>query len=197
MSPIGRQSSPSDHASTEASTSAALVLSSPSASTLALLSISQDITALLSLSLEATASALHDWARSSLLTVGLGRGQVVKPTTPAERGRCESGRGLAVVLVNANEREYPAAVPAELHADTVPSYRPIPQPPSRQIRLYSLPPTPSTRYLPFLNNVRSLLIPPTCMVINAEKAQAVLPYSPGRYSPHPDRPGFTTSTIPI
>lgn len=86
-------------------------LSSTSPSTLALLSIAQDITALVSLSVEATASLVHDWFRSSLLTIGIGRGQVVRYVPPAAKtykarqGRGESGRGLAVVVIGAVERE--------------------------------------------------------------------------------------------
>jgi hypothetical protein len=91
------------------SSSNIVALSAPSASTLALLSITQDLTALISLSVEATASLVHDWFRSSLLSIGLSRGQLVHhagvqpQAQKASQGRGESGRGLAVVVVGAAE----------------------------------------------------------------------------------------------
>lgn len=80
----------------------------PSPSTLALLSLTQDITALISLSLEATASVVHDWFRSALGMVGAGDVVQYRPR-PEVRKRSvgEAGRGLAVVVVGANEGKSP------------------------------------------------------------------------------------------
>lgn len=72
-----------------------------SPSTLALLSLSQDITALISLSLEATASLAHDWYRSTLGFVGLGRLAPFQPERSLVKG--ETGRGLAIVVLGAHE----------------------------------------------------------------------------------------------
>lgn len=75
-----------------------------SPSTLALLSLTQDITALISLSVEATTSLVHHWFRSALGLVGGGE---VVPYQPRGESRSkpggEAGRGLAVVVVGANE----------------------------------------------------------------------------------------------
>jgi hypothetical protein len=81
--------------------------SSSSASTLALLSLTQDITALISLSLEGTASWVHDWFRSTLGIVGLGEVVPYNPQRTVDRAnvRVQEGRGLAVVVVGASERE--------------------------------------------------------------------------------------------
>ncbi|WVQ78838.1 hypothetical protein IAT38_000929 [Cryptococcus sp. DSM 104549] len=72
-----------------------------SPSTTALLALTQDISALLSLSFEATASTVHDWFRSGLGTIGIG--EVVPAESGEYRGKGESGRGLAVVIVGASE----------------------------------------------------------------------------------------------
>jgi hypothetical protein len=93
----------------ESSGSANTVATSPSASTLALLSLTRDITALISLSVEATASLVHDWFRSTLLNIGLSRGQVVRYVplpTSQPYSRSESGRGLAIVVLGAAEGMY-------------------------------------------------------------------------------------------
>lgn len=75
-----------------------------SPSTLALLSLTQDITALISLSVEATASLVHDWVKSALGMVGAGEVVRYQPRGEAKsRVGGESGRGLAVVVVGANE----------------------------------------------------------------------------------------------
>lgn len=103
----GPSSSQGDQA--QPTSSSLTVTAPPSPFTLALLSLTQDITALVSLSLEATASLVHDWFRTSLLSIGIGRGQVVRYVPPAAQsskkgsGRGESGRGLAVVVVGAEE----------------------------------------------------------------------------------------------
>jgi hypothetical protein len=73
-----------------------------SPSTLALLSLTQDITALISLSIEATTSLVHDLFKSALGIVG--GGEVVRYQARGEKkSGGEAGRGLAVVVVGANE----------------------------------------------------------------------------------------------
>ena len=76
-------------------------------SSLAFLSLSQDITALISLSLEATASLVHDWFRTTLSTAGLGDLVPSRRDEPVERAKLQGGggRGMAVVVVGANEGE--------------------------------------------------------------------------------------------
>jgi hypothetical protein len=75
-----------------------------SPSTLALLSLTQDVTALISLSIEATTSLVHDWFKSAIGLVG--GGEVVRYQPRGEsrsKPGGEAGRGLAVVVVGANE----------------------------------------------------------------------------------------------
>lgn len=83
-----------------------LPTASPSPSTQALISLTQDISALVSLSLEATASLVHDWFRASLCSIGLGGGEG-GPRPVRRRGgqKGENGRGYAVVVIGAVERE--------------------------------------------------------------------------------------------
>ena len=76
--------------------------SSLSPSTLALLSLTQDITALISLSIEATTSLVHDLFKSALGIVGGGEVVRYQPRGEKKVGG-EAGRGLAVVVVGANE----------------------------------------------------------------------------------------------
>ena len=76
--------------------------SSLSPSTLALLSLTQDITALISLSIEATTSLVHDLFKSALGIVGGGEVVRYQPRGEKKLGG-EAGRGLAVVVVGANE----------------------------------------------------------------------------------------------
>jgi hypothetical protein len=73
-----------------------------SPSTLALLSLTQDITALISLSIEATTSLVHDLFKSALGIVGGGEVVRYQPRGEKKLGG-EAGRGLAVVVVGANE----------------------------------------------------------------------------------------------
>jgi len=73
-----------------------------SPSTLALLSLTQDITALISLSIEATTSLVHDLFKSALGIVGGGEVVRYQPRGEKKLGG-EAGRGLAVVIVGANE----------------------------------------------------------------------------------------------
>jgi hypothetical protein len=73
-----------------------------SPSTLALLSLTQDITALISLSIEATTSLVHDLFKSALGIVGGGEVVRYQPRGEKKVGG-EAGRGLAVVVVGANE----------------------------------------------------------------------------------------------
>ncbi|ORY29787.1 hypothetical protein BCR39DRAFT_531021 [Naematelia encephala] len=77
-----------------------------SPSTQALISLSQDITALISLSVEAGASLVNDWFRSTLGLIGLGEVVQYSPGTndsTKPKGRGESVRGLAIVVVGASE----------------------------------------------------------------------------------------------
>lgn len=95
-----------DEVKSPMSDSSTLSDTGPSPSTLALLSLTQDITALISLSVEATASVVHDWFKSALGLVGAGDAVRYQPRgTPKTRTGGEAGRGLAVVIVGANERE--------------------------------------------------------------------------------------------
>lgn len=88
------------------SDSSKLVDTGPSPSTLALLSLTQDITALISLSVEATTSVVHDWFKSALGLVGAGDVVRYQPRGAVKtRAGGEAGRGLAVVVVGANEGE--------------------------------------------------------------------------------------------
>jgi hypothetical protein len=92
--PMSRYGSPASSSSTE---------SSLSPSTLALLSLTQDITALISISIEATTSLVHDLFKSALGVVG--GGEIVRYQPRGEKRKVggEAGRGLAVVVVGANE----------------------------------------------------------------------------------------------
>jgi hypothetical protein len=90
--PMSRYDSPNSSSSESAL--------SPSA--LALLSLTQDITALISLSIEATTSLVHDLFKSALGIVGGGEVVRYQPRGEKKLGG-EAGRGLAVVVVGANE----------------------------------------------------------------------------------------------
>lgn len=69
-------------------------------------SLSQDIAALLSLSIEATASLVHDVYRRALSTIGLEQSVTHRESSKGRVGG-EAGRGLAVVVLGATERESP------------------------------------------------------------------------------------------
>ena len=102
--PMSRYGSPASSTSSE---------SSLSPSTLALLSLTQDITALISLSIEATTSLVHDLFKSALGVVSGGEVVRYQPRGDKKVGG-EAGRGLAVVVVGANEGSF---IQRESHTD--------------------------------------------------------------------------------
>jgi hypothetical protein len=167
--PMSRRGSPSSSSSDS---------STPhSPSTLALLSLTQDITALISLSVEATASLVHDWFKSALGMVGAG--DVVRYQPRGEtRGKAggEAGRGLAVVVVGANEGKLDGSQ-GEVSSQLTSSYWPVSDAPPGEIWVYRLSTctTPSTRLS--ARGIRSFQLAPH-LVWDAEKAPSSLPFPP-------------------
>ena len=150
-----------------------------------LIGLSQDIAALLSLSIESGASLLHDVYRRTMGTIGLGDVMQFEPVSRAGAVG-QGGKGLAVVVVGASERECHTVFGRELCLKMFTfSLWQGPFPPPRQDRLYGIlndpPPVPR-----LTTDFSSTVSSPLIMVTYSKTHQDEISKPPGDHRAHND-----------